>query len=234
MFGVTKEESNPPPGTAKDLDNVEKTFKSFNYAVADFRDCSPHELVGVSAAAANYDYPESIRSIIIYFAGHGGYNVQNQRAFIMPGESFESRVDVYEDIVKGFEPEYSGHEMKNKYRIFLFDCCLNDPYTDTTATVTKVEKDIPSYLPPRSNCLVAFGTSVKYTSAGDKKGGGYWTSALLENIREYDLPITDILEKTHEDVYQKLYELKSKGEKVEIIQGPHYSSTLGPFYFGML
>jgi GTPase SAR1 family protein len=214
--------SNAPNGTSKDLDRFKSVFKSLNYAVADFRNESCYNIVGISLAAAKEKYPESINSIIIYFSGHGGYDMSSNQAFIQKNKN---RIDIYTNIIRAFEPEVCS---LNQYRLFFFDCCLKDHIKSQTQIYSTPANDwiIPAHLPPRSKCLIAFSTSGSYTARGNKEIGGYFTSALLDNIEKYDLPLVVILEKTHDDV-----QTISGNMGDSILQGPHYSSTLGPFYF---
>ena len=59
-------------GTAKDIENVEATFKELNFAVYTERDPPSFQIACLTRAAATCQYPYRYKYIAFYFAGHGG------------------------------------------------------------------------------------------------------------------------------------------------------------------
>ena len=211
-------------GVHDDVENVSSTFEQLKFAVWKKENTSLKALYRIVLAAAKYGetyrYPLSYKFITFYFAGHGGSD--DGHSFVCPaylrGQP-KPKLFIEEGIVSPFRPK-NAPQLKYMYRLFFFDCCLNDPNRDDT-TEHAVPKQMK--LPAHANCLVAYGTSMEYYSKGYKGKGGVWTGYLCENLRNYDLPITTILDITHSQVIKNSMEIDDN-------QAPHYVSCVGVVY----
>ena len=69
-------------GTAKDVENVEATFKHLNFATFLERDPTSAQIASLINAAAACKYPDGYKYIAFYFAGHGGREESTGKLFI--------------------------------------------------------------------------------------------------------------------------------------------------------
>ncbi len=187
-------------GTARDVENVEKTFKQLNFAVYVVRNPTAEELATLMKAAGNLDYPLCYKYVAFYFAGHGGID-KDGKQFIVGLQTEDSQktkvMHIDEYIINPLKPLHD----KNKSRFFFFDCCQSEG--------EGVEFFIgSSRAKPPPGQLVAFASNIGQKSWGDKKDGGIWTRHLCENLRRYKESITDILAQTYDDVVEKQHDFQ--------------------------
>ena len=214
-----------PTGTDIDVKTVRTTFEKLQYAVFIVLDPTSDDILAVSEfMAKDYPYDRKIETIVIYYAGHGGSVDGNGYIIGVDNE----KVDINEGIVSLFQPMHTK-TIADRNLLFFFDCCLSsdDPQNEhqqPQSGQTKEQVFVPSYLPRKGKYLIAYATSVGEKSTGNFVKGGIWTSALFDNIKNYDLPITALLDKTWKDVV-------NKGKKDgTTVQGSHYISSLGTFF----
>ena len=206
------------------------TFEKLQYAVFIVLDPTSDNILTISDfMAKKYSYLRNIETIVVYYAGHGGSVDGN--GYIIGVD--DKKVDINEGIVSLFQPMHTN-TIADRNLLFFFDCCLSsdDPQNECQkpqSGQTKEQVFVPAYLPRKGKYLIAYATSVGEKSKGHFVKGGIWTSALFDNIKNYDLPITALLDKTWQDVV-------NKGKKDgTIVQGSHYISSLGTFFLrGML
>ena len=214
-----------PTGIDIDVKTVTTTFEKLQYAVFIVLDPTSDDILAVSEfMAKDYPYDRKIETIVIYYAGHGGSVDGNGYIIGVDNE----KVDINEGIVSLFQPMHTK-TIADRNLLFFFDCCLSsdDPQNEhqqPQSGQTKEQVFVPSYLPCKGKYLIAYATSVGEKSTGNFVKGGIWTSALFDNIKNYDLPITALLDKTWKDVV-------NKGKKDgTTVQGSHYISSLGTFF----
>ena len=199
-----------PAGTDVDVKNISSTFEDLNFAVMDQTDLTCAEIACLAMAAASEKFVD-YKYIAFYFAGHGGID-EYKRSFILPMKTDgKERLFIEENVLSYFKDV-------NKGCLFFFDCCLSSSSSESTQD--SQPSPIKGFkLRAPIKCLVAYATSTDHKSQGTKDGGGVWTRNLCERLKE-ELSISDILDQTHDAVYEKL-----EGE-----QPPHYESCLGAVY----
>ena len=220
--------SQGPQGAYADSHKVAELFKELNYAVWVVRDPHVHKIEAALKVAIAPDlFPHNFKYVVVYYAGHGGSD-ENGRAFIEPLKTNEypdpTRYFIQDQIISKFEPKNAPH-LQNVYRLFFFDSCLTNLGTSNMSNVTPQNVaqhesvGTSFFIPPTGYYLVAYATTL-----GDESlsyyGGGKWTEKLCENIKKYDMPITNILDKTWHDVVN---EDAGTGRP---IQAPHYISSV--------
>ena len=217
--------SGGPIGTNIDIQNVKNILKKLKYATFTIPAPTSKAIMEIlKIMSSGYSYPDHIRSIVVYFACHGGIVGGKACVFGADGE----KVLINEDgIVSLFKPT-NAKAIGDRKCLFFFDCCLKSSQENEqepqSCTATE-QMLVPAYLPKDGKHLIAYATSKRSEATGDDKNGGIWTSTLFDNIAKYDLPITVILDKTCEDVAEK--SLKDG----PLVQNPYYVSSLGTFFF---
>ena len=212
-----------PQGVELDTLNMSSTFQELNFAVFMQNDLTYTELVSLVAVVTKKTYPLNYKCIVFYFAGHGGVD-DNGYSYVLPLQVEETqeaeKMYIEKGIVSHFWTETTP-ELKYRSRIFLFDCCLSTQ--STRADPQKPTKKPKKFnLEARGSCLIAYATSRKYKSEGDDVRGGLWTHYLHQNLK-LDLPISTILDRTHNDVIKDC-------RGTDNIQEPHYESCIGEFF----
>ena len=215
-----KDHDDGPAGVDIDVQNMGKVLGELNFAIYDVSAQGNPDVKSIKAiilAASTYkDYPDSLKFVCFYYAGHGGTN--DGHPYIVDEDSNQLRVT--DDIISPFYPENAEH-LGKRIRLFFFDCCL----TDDRGVRDHVQYDKkPLIIPPRGNCLVAYSTSLTTESRGDDENGGFWTRHLSKNL-QLDTSLSTILDVTYEDTVKFCNDKCLQRMKV---QGPHYVSCVGP------
>ena len=179
-------------GTAKDVENLESTFRELNFTTYTERDPTSAEIAVLIQAIAQCEYPYRYKYVAFYYAGHGGMDASG-KLFIKPLQLDEARPEILNI------EEYVIEPMKSLdlTRLFFFDCYQNQ--AKGTAYSARSGGPITKKPKPHSSTLIAYATSEGQKSFGDRKNGGIWTYHLCRNLKK-DLPLVTILAKTYEDV----------------------------------
>ena len=180
-------------GTAKDVENVENTFRELNFTTYTERDPTTAEIALLVKATAQCDYPYRYRYVAFYYAGHGGMD-ESGKLFVKPLQLHESKPEMLHIEEYIIEPLNS----LQLTRLFFFDCCQ----TESKATTYYSARDsglIMKKPKPHPGTLIAYATSEGQKSFGDRTDGGIWTYNLCKNLKK-DLPLVTILAETYEDV----------------------------------
>ena len=179
-------------GTAKDVENVEKTFKELNFAIFIERDPTSAQIACLVEAATMCNYPFRYEYIAFYFAGHGGKDISTGQMFIKGLQLDESKPEILNIEKFIVDPLKKVNRLK---KLCFFDCCQTPGegrvYRDAGAP-THNPKQVPLV-------LIAYSTSDGQKSFGDNSKGGIWTYHLCKNLKNQE-PITRILIKTSNDV----------------------------------
>ena len=222
--------SQGPAGTSVDEHKVAELFRELNYAVWVVRDPHVHKIEAALKVAIAPDlFPPNFKYVIVYYTGHGGSDT-NGKGFIEPLQTNEypdrTRYFIQDQIISKFEPKNAPH-LQSVKRLFFFDCCLNISGTGNSASasphVASQQQSSGSsinFIPPSGYYLVAYATTLGDKSFGNYATGGKWTEQLCENIRNYNMPITAILDKTWSDL------VKQNAGTGRPIQAPHYISSV--------
>ena len=184
-----------PSGVSDDLRNMEDVFSDdLNFAVYRRDNLTSSEMKTLIEAAAIKQYPMNYKFIAIYFAGHGGSNM-NGDSFVVPmdpeGKHGDEFVYIEKDIIRPFE----GRQSK-KMNLFFFDCCSNVSL-DAMATPPPFQAKAVIH-----NSLVAYATAFGQKASGSKGSGGVWTRSLYANLKK-DLPLTSVLNNVRGEVGSK-------------------------------
>ena len=145
---------------------------------------------------ATYEhYPTTCKTIVIYFAGHGG------KGFItMEAEKGMEKTRV--DLQK-LRSLFNKTELA---KVFFIDSCRgsgSDPGSSSSAATINdsanngfgatSDSDVKD-IKQSSNELIAYATSEGYVAHSDKDQGGSWTNTLVLQLRKSkDKPITNVL-----------------------------------------
>ena len=220
-----------PQGTDIDIVRVKETFQFLNFATWVIKDPTPSKVREAVKTVTEYNFPLGFRGIIVYYAGHGGsYN--EQRFFILPcGDDKQVIFPVDSEVIVPFQPKNKECRFANRYRLFLFDCCLkedaNPGAIPTAQTIIESNPNLPRYQPEVDYTLVAHAAYMRESSKGKFWGGGVWTQCLCDNMKLHGSTKTigAILNKTREDVIKKTAGkvqapfYKSMGGDVMLLQG---------------
>lgn len=226
-------DNSAPQGTTVDEKKMRDAFKQLKFGVWTVTNPTFKELAAVMHLCTNHTYMTEpwCNAIIIYFAGHGGS--QDGKAYVITAKDGNQSTKYFIDdgIIYPLQPSLAPH-LGSRYRLFFFDCCMsegsNTGVTPSPYVPLPQNNVTPSFLPPRGLCLVAYATSMSYTATGSFNRGGVWTRKLVENICNYDLPISVLLDLTYEDVARETNQ-EGKGDDRHV-QGSNYSSSLGLFF----
>ena len=163
-------------GTAKDVENVEATFKQLNFASFIERDPTSAQIAFLINAAAACKYPDGYKYIAFYFAGHGGREESTGKLFINGLQLNEAKPEILHIEEFIVDPLQRLKELK---KLLFFDC--QTPGSGTAyhggSTLVKNPKPLP-------NVLLAFSASEGKKSFGDKTKGGMWTYYLCKNLKK--------------------------------------------------
>ena len=180
--------------TAKDVENVESTFRELNFATFIVKDPTSVEITALIKAATQCDYPNRYQYVACYYAGHGGMDDESGKPFIKPlqiNEAKSETLSIEECIIEPLK-------CLELTRMFFFDCCqaqskVSTAYSarDSSQTVKKPK--------PHPGTLIAYATNEGQKSFGNQTDGGIWTYNLCKNLKN-DLPLVTILAETYEDV----------------------------------
>ena len=180
---------------------MKSTFnKSLNFATWVIKDPSPDKIRKVAQIVSEYSlFSIHLRGVVVYYSGHGG-SKNGKEYFALASDIFDSN-----ELTSPFEPANPKCRLEDRYRLFLFDCCLTDikgPPLDTAAPIITANSVLPHYQPSVDFTVVAHAGYVREPSIGNSWEGGIWTHCLCQNIREYAAKkkIFFILSKTREDV----------------------------------
>ena len=217
-------------GAELDTTNMQTAFSDgLGFAVLKEIDLSQVKLRALLESAANFPYKRkvpSLKVICFYFAGHGGGDINTNQPFIEASDGTTLHV---QEIVKQFYPIYTPNMPADIHRLFFFDMCLGtiDDSGVTLRASGISTRNLPAIdaVPAQGNCLVAFATSFKYTSSGDKRKGGFWTRFLHQNITK-DQDIFEMLANTWEETVEFTNKLARELGTPEI-QGPSQTACMG-------
>ena len=137
-----------PQGTDS---RVKKTFEGLNFATWVIKDPTPNKVRKDVKIVTEYNFPINFRGIIVYYAGHGGsYNEKG--FFILPcSEDKQQKFLIDSELIAPFQPKNRECCLANRYRLFLFDCCLkedgNPEAIPTAQTVIKSNPYLSHYQP---------------------------------------------------------------------------------------
>ena len=205
------------------LTELKKTFEDLNFATWVNKDPTPDKVREAVKIETEYNFPLSFRGVIVYYAGHGeSYN--EKEFFILPcGDDKHDYFLVDNDLIAPFQPKNKDCRLANRYRLFLFDCCLKEDVNPgaiaTVQTIIESNPYLPHYQPDVDYTLVAHAAYIR-----DAKSkfwdGGVWTHCLCDNIKLHasTKTIGAILNKTREDIIKK-----TAGK----VQAPFYKSVGG-------
>ena len=172
-----------PQGTDIDVDRVRKTFQDLNFAIWVIKDPTPDKVREAVEIVTEYNFPLSFRGVIVYYAGHGGsYNEKG--FFILPcSDDKQEKFLIDSELIAPFQPKNRECHLANRYRLYLFDCCLKE---DTTAhTIIESNSYLSRYQPEVDYTLVAHAAYIREASKGKFWDGGVWTHCLCDNIKSY-------------------------------------------------
>ena len=198
-----------PQGTDIDVNRVRKTFQDLNFATWVINDPTPDKVREAVKIVTEYNFPLSFRGIIVYYAGHGG-SCDEKGFFFLPCDDDKHEMFLIDsEVIAPFQPKNKECRLSNRYRLFLFDCCLkedaNSGKIPTAQTVIEPDLNLPPYQPQVDYTLVAHAAYVREASKGKFWDGGVWTHYLCDNIKSYGSTKTigAILNITREDVIKK-------------------------------
>ena len=179
-------------GTAKDVENVEATFKQLNFATFLERDPTSAQIASLINAAASCKYPDGYKYIAFYFAGHGGREESTGKLFINGLQINEAKPEILHIEEFIVNPLQRLNEPK---KLFFFDCCQ----TPGSGTAYRGGNTLVKNPKPLPNVLLAFSASEGQKSFGDKTKGGIWTYYLCKNSKK-KRSVKAWLTKTSKDV----------------------------------
>lgn len=224
-------------GYDKDTEHMKTAFETLNFAVVQQNDLDRKHLLALVEATVAYDFPQDIKTVALYYAGHGG-NDKDDKHDEDDGNVYlklkNDKVHV-KTIVSQYYPKNAHASLGDRERLFFFDACLGSD-TDGGWRDGSSENRKPYYaLPAHSMCLIAYATSVGFKARGDSNDGGYWTRNLHQNIIE-DRTITDVLNLTWMHTVRDTSAIANAS--TVNVQGPFYTCCIGlvnllgkfPFY----
>ena len=179
-------------GTAKDVENIEATFKELNFAIFIERDPTSSQIACLIKAAAACQYPYRYEYIAFYFAGHGGRDQSNGKLFIKGLQLDESDPEILHIEEFVVQPLKEINRLK---KLCLFDCCQ----TPGSGRAYRDREIYARDLKPVPGMLIAYSTSEGQKSFGDNTNGGIWTYHLCKNLKKKETA-TKVLSMTSDDV----------------------------------
>ena len=228
IMGVVNQHG--PPGTDRDIERVKKTFGDLNFATWVIKDPTPDVTREAVKIVTEYDFPLSFRGVVVYYAGHGGSYNDKGYFFLPCGNDKHDKFLVDSELIAPFQPKNKECRLANRFRLFLFDCCLTEDKKSeeapTAKTVITTNPLLPTYQPEDDYTVVAHASYLRKPAHGDLEGG-VWTICLCNNIEKYANNKTisaileqtrlDVISKTHGDVQAPFH--KSIGGDVKLIEG---------------
>ena len=169
----------PIPFTHKDTRNLKKLLEGLNYAVIRKKNVSAYRFVSWYKKLAEYPYPATCRSIILYFSGHGDDDI------LWMQDASEVNIS---DVISSFRINVSGNiSLAETAKLFFFDACrgsLSDhgrfiPKSKSGDGITCLGK-----VPKEGNMLIAYSSTRYYKSYGKNSTGSRWTNCFLNAVRE--------------------------------------------------
>ena len=224
IFGVVNKMG--PQGADLDIENIETTFNSLNFATWVIKNPTPTTMKKVVKIVSEYNYFSiALKWLVFYYAGHGG-SIDKKGYFSLPCDSDKhENFPIDSEVIDKFQPNNPNCHLEDRKRLFLFDCCLNENATETLLTTAPPPLNplLPCYQPPNDYTIVVHATYYKGAAHGDFSKGGVWTIKLCENIKQHarDKNVNDILIKTRDEV---LHETKYK------VQAPFHTVNCGYCY----
>ena len=220
-----------PQGTDIDINRVEKTFQVLNFATWVIKDPTPEKVREAVKIVTEYNFPLSFRGVVVYYAGHGGSYNDKGYFFLPCGDDKHDKFLIDNELIAPFQPKNKECRLANRFRLFLFDCCLKEDKESgeapTAKTVITTNPLLPTYQPEDDYTVVAHASYLRKPSKGNFSEGGVWTGCLCDNIKKFanDKTISGILEQTRLDVISKTKGAvqapfhKSIGGDVKLIEG---------------
>ena len=220
-----------PQGTDRDIERVKKTFEDLNFATWVIKDPTPDVTREAVKIVTQYDFPIGFRGVVVYYAGHGGSYNDKGYFFLPCGGDKHYKFLVDSELIELFQPKNKECRLANRFRLFLFDCCLKEDNkleeAPTAQTVITTNPLLPTYQPGDDYTVVAHAAYMREPSKGNFSEGGIWTICLCNNIEKdaNEKSISAILEQTRLDVISKTRGAvqapfhKSIGGDVKLIEG---------------
>ena len=159
-------------------------------------------------------YDKFLNNFNVFFLFLTPVSVEGDRKYIV---CKDGRLSIKDDIISPFNSNFS-----HKNKVFLFDGCLAESHVPPRDLVTSVEVESlgvtdTQWLPKNGNNLIAFSPFISVPRE-EQDIIGKWSYTFMNNIRDYVLPITLILDKTWDDVAPPIFGT----------QEPHYVSSMEP------
>lgn len=201
-----------------DIGELKITFEQLGIDVSEKTD--------ISKQTFDYAFPEFLSSIedtdaiIFYFAGHGGqyygknYLLLKDVNITSPDHLIQSAIKL-DDIIEGFERSNVG------IKIIILDACRSPLHV--LSKRGNEEVGFTSFEAPFGT-FIAFSTSPKKSAEDVYEGSGHspFAHALLQHIKEKDVPIESLFKKTRNTLYSI-----TEGKQLSW----EHSCLLGDFYF---
>ena len=201
-----------PAGAFFDVKGMEDTFISLKFAVYRGQNVDPERLACLMHAAAAFDYPVGCNVVAFYFAGHGGIDKHGQEFIISNLHRENGSLPINQYILEPFKQLKLQKNGMERTCLFFFDCCLSESNIShqTTSNFALKKQTFRS--------IVAYATVTGSKAKGDNIEGGIWTRHLVKQLRRKEVPLSTILDDTHQKVIE---ETKASSYK----QLTHYVST---------
>lgn len=172
-FKFSNQDNNFPDQVVdKDVESFE-TLKKFNFQTNVFLNQSKFQIDHLITYYTLYDYSD-YACVFICMSSHGGQHT------ILSSDCVS--IEIAEDII---EPFYKVESLKNKPKIFLFDCCrgeevqaLSKADGTNNKKKTKIIKEFK--FADLSNFFFAYSTVINFISELSIRRGSYFMSAFFE------------------------------------------------------
>lgn len=214
-----------PSGVKKDMETMSKVFTKIKLAVWEKEDATSATITGMLHVVSTFPFRNEYKLIFFYFSGHGGS--MDGKAFIRTSNKSNNMLFIEKGIVSHLLPKNATLKQYVR-RIFLFDSCL----VDNTVRYQPAPRQEEISIPPYSNVVIAYATSMTSTARANEEEGGVWTRFLAHNMENMDLSFTTVLEFTWYDTVKHLNKVFEDDIRLKNIdpQGPQYTSSTGPIF----
>ncbi len=194
-------------GTDVDANSIRTTFKEeLGFCFFPLTNPKRNELSCLIKAVARSELTFRCKTVVFYYAGHGGINEREEPFIKLSDGKFRIR----EDILRHFSGDLVD---KSRRYLFFFDSCLSG-----ASVKSSLRLSIPN-IP--LGCLLAHATSFGSVSHGFLQSGGVWTRHLCEYLKQ-SISVSDALDHSYTSVSSEL-----KGGNA---QYPTYMSRTGAVF----
>ena len=191
-------------GTDVDANNIRITFKEeLSFCFFPLTNPKRNELSCLIKAVARSELTRKCKTVVFYYAGHGGINERNEPFIKLSDGKFRIR----EDILRHFSGDLVD---KSRRYLFFFDSCLSGRNLKSSFDLSI--PDVPQ------GCLLAHATSFGSVSQGFLQSGGVWTRHLCEHLKQR-ISVSDALDHAYTSV-----------SKSSNAQSPTYISKTGAVF----